>query len=98
MQYTLEWDPQKARDNTAKHGVSFERAAEVLLDPLAMTIYDDDHSTSDEDRWVTMGHVGEELFVVVHTFREVAPDEAQVRIISARPATKRERDQYSEGT
>jgi len=96
MQYTLEWDPDKARDNEAKHGISFERAAEVLLDPLAMTIYDDSHSTADEDRWITMGLAGNDLLVVVHTFREVGPDDAHVRIISARPATKRERGQYEE--
>ena len=98
MQYTMEWDPEKARENAAKHGVTFERAAEVLLDPLAMTIYDDSHSTRDEDRWITMGLVGNDLLVVVHTFQEVGPDEANVRIISARTATKRERAQYEEGT
>ena len=98
MEYTFEWDPAKARDNEAKHGISFERAAEVLLDPLAMTIYDDSHSTIDEDRWVTMGLAGTDLLVVVHTYRETGPKDAQVRIISARHATKRERSQYEEGT
>jgi uncharacterized DUF497 family protein len=98
MQYTIEWDPDKARDNAAKHGVTFERAAEVLLDPLAMTIYDDSHSTQGDDRWITMGHVGDELIVVVHTFDEASSEEARVRIISARLATKRERAQYEEGS
>ena len=94
VQYTLEWDPEKARSNLAKHGVSFERAAAVLLDPLAMTIFDDDHSTSEEDRWVTMGLVGGDLLVVVHTFRDLAQDQAAVRILSARHATRRERATY----
>lgn len=98
MQYTFEWDPDKARDNAAKHGVTFERAAEVLLDPFAMTIYDDSHSIHGEDRWITMGKVGDDLLVVVHTFDQDSSDEARVRIISARPATKRERTQYEEGT
>jgi uncharacterized DUF497 family protein len=96
MQYTVEWDPDKARENEAKHGISFDNAAKVLLDPLAMTIYDDSHSTIDEDRWVTMGRSDEDLLVVVHTFRDAGPSDAHVRIISARHATKREREQYEE--
>lgn len=98
MQYTVEWDAAKARSNEAKHGVSFERAAEVLLDPLAMTIFDDSHSALHEDRWVTMGQVGGDLLVAVHTYEERGPDNALVRIISARHATKLERKQYEEGT
>lgn len=98
MQYTFEWDPDKARTNDAKHRVSFEQAAEVFLDPLAMTICDDDHSTMEEDRWVTMGTVGDDVIVVVHTHRQVSADEALIRIISARSATRREREQYEEGT
>ena len=42
--YEFEWDPLKADTNFAKHGVSFERAAEVFRDPLALTIPDDEHS------------------------------------------------------
>lgn len=97
MQYTIEWEPEKARDNLAKHGVSFEHAAEVLLDPLAMTTFDDEHSSLDEDRWVTIGQVGDDLLVVIHTYRDLAGDEALVRIISARHATQHEREQYEEG-
>ncbi len=64
MQYDLEWDPVKARENIKKHNVSFERASEIFLDPYAISIYDDEHSTLGKDR-------SEELLVVVHTFREL---------------------------
>jgi uncharacterized DUF497 family protein len=97
MDYTFQWDPAKARENRQKHGISFELAAGVFLDPLALSIYDDSHSAGDEDRWVTMGRAGEELLVVVHTFQEVSPDEIVVRVISARRATKNEQRQYEEG-
>ena len=54
MRYNFEWDPIKAKKNWQKHRVSFERAAEVFLDPHAVSIFDEDHS-SDEERWITMG-------------------------------------------
>ena len=94
--YTLEWDPDKARANEDKHGVAFEQAALVFQDPLALSIYDEEHSSTEKDRWVTMGQSETDLLVVVHTFREASPDEAVVRIISARRATRRERPQYEE--
>jgi uncharacterized DUF497 family protein len=94
--YTLEWDPDKARANEDKHGIAFEQAALAFRDPLALSIYDEEHSSTDEDRWVTLGQSETDLFVVVHTFREVGADEAVVRIISARRATRRERRQYEE--
>ena len=97
MEYTFEWDPEKARENLRKHGISFEHAATVMQDLLALSIYDDSHSSGEEDRWITMGRAGNDLVVMVHTFREVSPDGAVVRIISARRATKNEQRQYEEG-
>jgi len=97
MQYHFEWDPEKARENRRKHEISFEHAAAVMQDPLALSVYDDSHSLSEEERWITMGQAGSELLVVVHTFREVYPDEVVVRIISARRATKNEQRQYEDG-
>jgi len=47
----FEWDPEKARANLAKHGVSFEEAMRAFLDPLSVTILDPDHSEG-EDRFV----------------------------------------------
>ncbi len=94
--YTFEWDPHKARENQRKHGIAFEHAAYVLQDPLALSIYDASHSAGEEDRWITMGKVGAELLVVVHTFKELGPEGVLVRIISARKASKPERRQYEE--
>ena len=92
--YEFEWDDAKAESNVQKHGVGFREAIEVFLDPLAMARYDDDHS-EEEDRWVTLGRSAEGgLLVVVHTFFEVEANSALIRIISARLATRREREQY----
>ena len=54
MQYNFEWDPAKAKINIRKHDVSFELGAEIFLDPLQLTIFDDEHSES-EERWITLG-------------------------------------------
>ena len=42
MQYNFDWDPVKAKQNLQKHGVSFERAARIFIDPFAISIYDDE--------------------------------------------------------
>lgn len=52
--YNYEWDPLKAHSNIKKHGVSFEQAATVFLDPLALSITDKEHD-EDEERWVLLG-------------------------------------------
>lgn len=85
----FEWDPEKARRNVAKRGVSFEEVATAFGDPLSLTILDPDHS-EEEDRFVLLGqtYTGR-LVVVVHTDRG-----ENVRIISARLATRRERKAY----
>ncbi|MDP2228400.1 MAG: BrnT family toxin [Moraxellaceae bacterium] len=94
MQLHFEWDPGKASSNLRKHGVSFQEAAQVFRDPLALTIFDDAHSER-EERWVTVGMVGgRKLVVVVHTWRETGEDHVHVRIISAREATAHETEQY----
>ena len=88
----FEWDPDKAARNLAKHDVSFPEAATVFGDPLAMTYFDPDHS-DEEDRFLTFGHSNEgRLLVVSHTDRE-----DRTRIISARLATRKERQAYEEG-
>ena len=87
----FEWDPDKAAGNLAKHGVSFQEAASVFGDPLAITYYDPDHS-DDEDRYLTFGHsAGGRLLVISHTDRGEG-----TRIISARPMTRRERQKYEQ--
>lgn len=92
--YRFAWNPVKAESNRAKHRVSFELAATVFRDPLARSRYDDEHSAG-EERWVTLGQAENgSLLVVAHTFEELNPQEARVRLISARPATATERKQY----
>ena len=88
----FEWDPEKAAENLAKHGVSFEEAATAFRDPLSATGSDPDHSL-DEERFVTFGmSTGGRLLVVAHTDRDDT-----ICIISARPVTPRERNIYEEG-
>ncbi len=89
------WDALKAEANIAKHGVTFAEAATVLLDPLALTVFDDAHS-QEEDRWFTLGTSSDgKLLAVAHTFQEQSDSvPTTARIISARPATRREREQY----
>ena len=89
--FTFEWDANKAGSNLAKHGVHFEEAATVFGDPLSVTIFDPAHSQA-EDRFIILwrSHL-DKLLVVVHTERG-----DDIRIISARRASRRERKQYEE--
>jgi uncharacterized DUF497 family protein len=88
----VEWDPKKAKSNVADHGVTFEDASGVFLDPLSLTIPDPDHSF-DENRFITMGQSTDgQLLVVVHTDRG-----NNIRIISARFAEPHERRAYESG-
>ncbi len=92
MALTFEWDTNKARRNLAKHGVSFEESSSVFGDPLSLTVPDPVHSKA-EERCVTLGTSHRDnLLVVVHTERG-----DNIRIISARPASRRERRTYEEG-
>ncbi len=94
LQLDTTWDPAKAQTDIAKHGVSFVQAASVLLDALALTTFDSTHS-QDEDRWFTLGSSGDgKLLAVSHTYQHNGPIHVSARIISAREATKRERQQY----
>ena len=94
MNYNFEWNPRKAHDNLLKHKISFARAAEVFLDPHAISIFDKTHS-NDEDRWITIGNTQNGILtVVVHTFKEIHYDQISIRIISARKATQKESKQY----
>lgn len=94
--YSFEWDPKKERSNRKEHGVDFDEGATVFTDPVALSIFDPDHSGT-EDRWLTMGvsNTGR-LLVVSHTFRREAEDAVTIRIISVRKASKRESQTYGE--
>ena len=88
----VEWDDAKAVANERKHGVSFGQAVSALEDPLSVTYRDPDHS-GDEARFLTFGHDSSgRILAVAHTDREDA-----VRLISARRATRAERQFYEEG-
>ena len=94
--YDFEWDAAKARTNLRKHGVSFRAATAVFRDPLARTIFDDEHS-EDEERWVTLGRAQNgQYLVVVHTFAQVSEAEIHIRVISARAADRQEIRDYEQ--
>jgi uncharacterized DUF497 family protein len=94
--FEFEWDPAKARTNFTKHGMDFERAAEVFRDPLALTIPDDEHSIT-EVRWITMGKdTRGQSILVVHTFEQTDGETARIRLISARRPTRSEVLEYEE--
>ncbi len=85
-----EWDPAKARANLRKHGVRFSDAVTALEDARAISVRDEG---ADEERWVSIGMDSlVRILVVVYTWRD-----KRVRLISARPATRREAQQYEEG-
>ena len=92
MALTFEWDHRKAAVNFSKHGLAFEEAATVFADALSLTIADLEHSRS-EHRFVIVGRSHRQrMLVVVHTERG-----DNIRIISARLASRKERRTYEEG-
>ena len=94
--FKFEWDPTKARTNALKHGLDFARAADIFRDPLALTIPDSEHSTT-EDRWITIGKDARgQSVLLVHTFEQLDEETARIRIISARRPTRTELRDYDE--
>jgi uncharacterized DUF497 family protein len=94
MNYLFDWDSKKAIANFIKHKVKFDSAVSVFRDPQSITIFDNEHSEYDE-RWITIGlSINSQLIVVVHTFQELDSENALIRIISARKATKTEIKYY----
>jgi uncharacterized DUF497 family protein len=91
MSLEFEWDPSKADQNVKNHGVGFDEALTVFADPAARILDDPDHST-DEVREIIIGHSQRQRLLLV-SFTERAP---RIRIISARRATKRERQNYEQ--
>ena len=88
---TFQWDERKAIINERKHGVSFEEASKAFYNDLARIIYDPEHSL-DEDRYILIGiSDSRRLVIVCHLYRE---NDAIIRIISARLANPKERQQY----
>jgi len=92
MAPAFQWDSRKARSNLRKHGITFVEAASVFADPLARIFDDPDHSM-EESREIIIGRCGKGKLLLV-CFSE--PFEEQIRIISARRATKLEQHDYEE--
>ena len=91
MSLVFQWDPKKADANVRKHGVSFPEAMTAFQDALAR-IHDDPLHSAEEPREILIGHdATSRLLVVAFTARGL-----EIRIISARPATRRERKDYEE--
>ena len=88
------WDARKARQNLQKHKVSFEEAITVFYDENALEFFDPDHSV-DEDRFLMLGLSGRLRTMVVSYCLRMKGSE--IRIISARKATKKEERVYIEG-
>jgi hypothetical protein len=87
----FEWDERKAAVNLRRHRISFLEATTVFGDPLSITISDPDHSVA-ERRFVDVGRSSRgRLLVVSYTERG-----ERIRIVSARPATRREQNQHEE--
>lgn len=86
----FEWDDNKAKANLKKHGVSFEEAQSVFYDDLAVQFYDE--SPVDEERFILLGSSNlTRTLVVVHCERNQG---GVLRIISARKATRTEKQYY----
>jgi uncharacterized DUF497 family protein len=87
------WDAGKNRENQRKHGISFEEASTAFSDENARLRHDPDHS-HDEDRFILLGFSAKlRLLVVSHGYKQ---DGKQIRIITARKATRNERKQYGQ--
>lgn len=89
----FEWDDNKAHLNLRNHGVGFEEAQTIFVDPLAR-IFDDEAHSAEEEREIIIGCSSRDrLLLVCFTERKDA-----IRIISARKATKKERIKYEKNT
>jgi hypothetical protein len=92
----FEWDEGKNRGNRVKHKVSFETARLVFDDPCHLSVQD--RRVAGEERWQTLGRVGDVVILLVaHTWHDAGGEEV-IRIISARKATPLERGRYEKAT
>jgi uncharacterized DUF497 family protein len=88
----FQWDSSKAKNNLRKHGIRFEEAVTVFKDPLAL-IFDDEEHSQEEHREIIIGTSALSKLLLV-CFVERYED--TIRIITARPATNREKKDYEE--
>jgi uncharacterized DUF497 family protein len=93
MSYTrFEWDEAKNRRNTRKHGLSFSTAASMFEHPHLVRL--DTRQEYGEDRWIAVGLIGPVVCVVVYSDRLDEHGTRTIRIISARKATRHEREEF----
>jgi len=90
----FDWDDAKQTTNIQKHGISFDEAMTAFVDEYAQ-VYDDEEHSYDEDRFILIGYSEKpRLLMVCHCFRD---NDTVTRIISARKATRHEREKYENG-
>jgi uncharacterized protein len=88
------WDDRKNQLNIMKHGIDFEDARQVFDDPNLLSFYDENHSSQEETRWLSIGRTEKDIMcVVIHLFKDEGGEEC-IRIISARKADPDEEKQY----
>ncbi|MCL2093601.1 MAG: BrnT family toxin [Treponema sp.] len=90
---TFTWEEEKNQLNLEKHGLSFQEAVPVFLDPYFVVVYDEAHSSIEETRWKGIGALGDTILLST-IFSEVS--ETELKLISARKATKKEKEDYIE--
>jgi len=89
----FEWSKEKNKQNSQKHGVSFEEAQEIFNDPLHLSFIDERYSYF-EERWITIGQSKRHKLLVAANLHYDDDGEEIIRIISARRATSHETKQY----
>ena len=90
---TFFWSDDKNRENLKNHGLTLQEAAPVFLDPFLVIRHDKAHSTVEETRWKGIGVLGNDFLLAIIFTEE---KENAIRLISAREATKKEKEDYSE--
>lgn len=95
MEIRFTWDPEKAKRNLAKHGVSFETAQHAFFDPHVL-ILEDREDDSGEMRYQAIGFAGTQLLLLVAFVDRSTEEQETIRIISARKANDYEQSAYSD--
>lgn len=94
-QFQFEWDEVKAVTNLRKHGISLELASTVFHDPRLLSVADVEHGDT-EERWFSVGCASNGVVLTVVYLWSEADLTTRIRLISARRATRAERQQYEE--
>ena len=90
----LEWSESKNEANIKKHGIAFTEAKKIFDDPFQINVLDKRFSYG-EERWITMGATRKGKLIVAGHLYDILPDgEEIIRIITARAATKKEKERY----